>query len=211
MTEADLAKTLEGLSAAATQGEWGIWREPISSRHDAIAELTEQVDATKSISDALVLLDAGGLCPASTGCGPTSDANAEFITALVNTYRTGQLIVVDHPQATSPVDEPINATDAAFMAGEAIYQRDGVSPFLREVMQLKRDNNAKLVDDRGGAVCEQQAVEAVKKLDFNAIEVAIAEGLIMELDMDDDNDSLRIEQVSTAIAKRVRQALGDEA
>ena len=52
---------------------------------------------------------------------------------------------------------------------------------------------------------------AAKKLDFNAIEVAIAEGLIMELDMDDDNDSLRIEQVSTAIAKRVHQALGDEA
>lgn len=40
-------------------------------------------------------------------------------------------------------DEPINATDAAFMIGEAVYQRDGVSPLLREVMHLKRDNDAK--------------------------------------------------------------------
>lgn len=53
-----------------------------------------------------------------------SDYNAslaKFHNALVEAYRTGQLIVVDHPQATSPVD------------------------------------------DRGGAVCEQQDVEAVAR------------------------------------------------
>jgi hypothetical protein len=49
--------------------------------------------------------------------------------------------------------------------------------------------------------------EPVAGLEFNDIEVAIAEGLILHCDMDEDRDSARIEQVSTAIAKRVREAV----
>lgn len=80
------------LSAQATQGVWSIWREPIHNAADAIAELTAQVDATEPMIDAVVLLGAGGKCPAITGCGPTSDANAAFITALVNAYRASELV-----------------------------------------------------------------------------------------------------------------------
>ena len=43
-------------------------------------------------------------------------------------------------------------------------------------------------------------------MDFNTLEVAIGEGLIMDLDMDDDNDLARIEWVSTSIANRICKA-----
>lgn len=41
----------------------------------------------------------------------------------------------------------------------------------------------------------------------DVVEVAIAEGLIMELDMDEDDDSAKIERVAKAIAVRVLAAL----
>ena len=125
---------------------------------EQIAGLTELENLVTQLEAWEGMISAGYQCPAA---GISMINAAKHLADIAHKLRTGQLIVVDHPQATSPVDEPINATDAAFMAGEAIYQRDGVSPFLREVMQLKRDNEAKPVDDRGGAVCEQQAVEAV--------------------------------------------------
>ena len=103
MTEADLAKTLEGLSAAL-----------VKTRYE------------------------GGIGEFLKVCRSSS----AHLSTIAHKLRTGKLIVADHPQATSPVDEPINATDAAFLAGEAIYQRDGVSPFLREVMQLRKHNSA---------------------------------------------------------------------
>ena len=109
----DLAKTMEGLTE--------------------LENLAMQLEAWEG------MISAGYQCPAA---GISMLNAAKHLADIAHKLCTGQLIVVDHPQATSPVDEPINATDAAFMAGEAIYQRDGVSPFLREVMQLKRDNNA---------------------------------------------------------------------
>ena len=114
MTEADLAKTLEGL--------------PLE-----LENLVTQLEAWEG------MISAGYQCPAA---GISMHNAAKHLADIAHKLRTGQLIVVDHPQATSPVDEPINATDAAFMAGEAIYQRDGVSPFLREVMQLRKHNSA---------------------------------------------------------------------
>lgn len=90
-----MTNDLAALSGAATQGEWRIWREAIKGRSDAVRELIEQVEHTEPLSDALVLLDAGGKCPAVTGCGPTSEANAAFIVALVNAYRSGDLVLID--------------------------------------------------------------------------------------------------------------------
>ena len=127
---------------------------------EQIAGLTELENLVTQLEAWEGMISAGYQCPAA---GISMLNAAKHLADIAHKLRTGKLIVVDHPQATSPVDEPINATDAAFMAGEAIYQRDGVSPFLREIMQLKRDNDAKPVDDRGGAVCEQWAVEAVDR------------------------------------------------
>ena len=77
-------EALRRLMEKATAGPWSIWREPIKDIQDAIDEAMVQVQATDPIIDAMVLLNAGGKCPAMTGCGPTSDANAELIVAAVN-------------------------------------------------------------------------------------------------------------------------------
>ncbi len=86
MTEAErLAELLEELLAKATPGPWGIWFEQIDGKADrAIQEFVEQVHATNPIGNSLVMLDADGKCPAITGCGPTSIANAALIVEAVN-------------------------------------------------------------------------------------------------------------------------------
>lgn len=86
MKEAErLAERLEELLAKATPGPWGIWFEQIDGKADrAIQEFVEQVHATNPIGNSLVMLDADGKCPAITGCGPTSIANAALIVEAVN-------------------------------------------------------------------------------------------------------------------------------
>lgn len=80
-----LAERLEKLLAKATPGPWGIWFEQIDGKADrAIQEFVEQVHATNPIGNSLVMLDADGKCPAITGCGPTSIANASLIVEAVN-------------------------------------------------------------------------------------------------------------------------------
>jgi len=79
-----MREELEKLIAEATPGPWGVWRERINGPEGAIRELTDQVRHTSPVGDELVMIDAGGKCPAITGCGPTSDANADLIVFLVN-------------------------------------------------------------------------------------------------------------------------------
>lgn len=90
MSEAErLAERLRELLAKATPGPWGIWFEQIDGKADrAIQELIEQVHATNPIGNSLVMLDADGKCPAITGCGPTSVANAALIVEAVNALPT---------------------------------------------------------------------------------------------------------------------------
>lgn len=84
---------LEELSAKASPGPWLIWREPISSKDEAKRELALLVETTAEGADHLPMItDANGKCSAETGCGPTSAANAAFITAIVNTFRAGHLV-----------------------------------------------------------------------------------------------------------------------
>jgi hypothetical protein len=80
-------EALRALSERASVGEWSVWCEPVPSRADAIAELTAQVHATEPFTGSLFLLDAGGKCPAATGCGSRSEANAAFIAAAVSYVR----------------------------------------------------------------------------------------------------------------------------
>jgi hypothetical protein len=65
---------------AATPGPWSVYPHTISGSHQrAIEELVYQVDHTEPVGHALYLLNADGKCPAITGCGPTSEANATFL------------------------------------------------------------------------------------------------------------------------------------
>ena len=93
---------LEAVLAKATQGEWGIWRERVADRAAAIAELAEQVNATEPMIDALILLNAGGKCPATTGCGPNSDNNA---TAIVALHNAAPALIAEHRAALARVAE----------------------------------------------------------------------------------------------------------
>lgn len=85
MTDERLAE-LDAVMARATAGEWGVWAEPCAHPSSAQQELVQQVAQTEGFVGALYLIDAGGKCPATTGCGPTSAANADAIVALHNAY-----------------------------------------------------------------------------------------------------------------------------
>lgn len=65
---------------------WEIFEQPIRTADEAKSELAYQVDHTNPIGDTLFLLNAGGLCPATTGCGPKSRANAALIVRAVNSH-----------------------------------------------------------------------------------------------------------------------------
>lgn len=84
---------LEASAKKATPGEWDVWREPCADKYAAIAELTEQVLSTDKFAGAVFLLNANGKCPAETGCGPTSEANAAHI---ANASPTRIAAIVDH-------------------------------------------------------------------------------------------------------------------
>jgi hypothetical protein len=64
-----------------TPGPWSVFAQPITGRGDAILEVVEQIMATEPMSDRFYLINADGKCPALTGCGPTSEANARLIAA----------------------------------------------------------------------------------------------------------------------------------
>lgn len=79
-----LAGKLSHINAALTAGPWDVWRERTDARDDAVRELIEQVHSSEPFAGAVFLLNAGGKCPATTGCGPTSEANANGIAELRN-------------------------------------------------------------------------------------------------------------------------------
>lgn len=78
-------KELKEAAKRATPGPWDVWEESTPTKDQAIDELAYQVSHTpdEDFAEAVYLLNADGKCPALTGCGPTSKANAEFI-ALAN-------------------------------------------------------------------------------------------------------------------------------
>lgn len=67
---------------AATPGPWDVYGERINGNIAlAAAEALSQVNQTGPIADHFWMMNAAGKCPALTGCGPTSEANAAFIAA----------------------------------------------------------------------------------------------------------------------------------
>jgi hypothetical protein len=73
---------------AHTPTPWELFEQPIANADEAKAELAYQVDHTEPVGAILYMLNAGGKCPALTGCGPTSKANADFIVRAVNSHET---------------------------------------------------------------------------------------------------------------------------
>lgn len=74
---AAIEKAMEGV----TPGPWDVWEERTPTKADAIAEMAYQVENSDPFAEAVYLLNANGKCPATTGCGPTSAANAAYIAA----------------------------------------------------------------------------------------------------------------------------------
>jgi hypothetical protein len=74
--------TLRELAEKASPGPWTVHVEPVFSPFMACTELSRLANGTILFSGTLpMLVDANGMCPAVTGCGPTSDANAAYIAA----------------------------------------------------------------------------------------------------------------------------------
>lgn len=65
---------------------WSIYVQETPTLDDAVAELAYQVHNSEPFAGKVWLLNADGKCPASTGCGPTSEANAAFIVKAVNSH-----------------------------------------------------------------------------------------------------------------------------
>lgn len=72
---------LKRLADAATPGPWTVHSEDVSDKSAARAEFEYQLAHTEPFLGRMFMLNGGGKCPAMTGCGPTSEANAEFIAA----------------------------------------------------------------------------------------------------------------------------------
>ncbi|TAA54062.1 hypothetical protein [Shinella sp. JR1-6] len=84
MTPSDNISAIEAIEKAlekATPGVWDVWEEQTPNKADAIAEMAYQVENSDPFVEVVYLLNADGKCPATTGCGPTSAANAAYISA----------------------------------------------------------------------------------------------------------------------------------
>lgn len=80
---------LDRLHAEATPGDWLIYVERCSDRDQAKRECERLVDGTKGESvDFYMLTTEESVAPGVTGCGPTSKANAEWITQIHNAWPT---------------------------------------------------------------------------------------------------------------------------
>jgi hypothetical protein len=75
VSDAELNEMLAGLEGV-TPGPYDVWAEPTPTKDAAIDELAYQVMQSEPFAEAVYLLNAGGKCPATTGCGPSSEANA---------------------------------------------------------------------------------------------------------------------------------------
>lgn len=124
----DLRKAAE----AATPGPWDVWAEKCPDPVDAKIELAEQVDKCEQFVGELYLLNAAGKCPATTGCGPTSKANATFIAAA-------------NPQAVLSLLDERDALTARVAALEAENKklRETLKPFAEEAQKYKPDEHDK--------------------------------------------------------------------
>lgn len=86
----DLAEQLEDLMREATQGQWAICRKDCGSVEALVSESSEMIRVGGSEYHWLWAMDHNeeAIAPCMTGNGPTSEANARFICALVTAAPT---------------------------------------------------------------------------------------------------------------------------
>ena len=81
MTASERIELIEMAMDGVTPGRWEVWEEQTPTKAEAIAEMAYQVENSDPFVEVVYLLNADGKCPATTGCGPTSAANAAYISA----------------------------------------------------------------------------------------------------------------------------------
>lgn len=97
-----MTQTLDKLSAAATQGEWSVFEYDAGSHiYDAGGFPTPSIQCEEA-DCAIVHWDGfkQEYWVSANGNAKQIEANAAFIVALVNAYRTGQLVAVQPDDAT---------------------------------------------------------------------------------------------------------------
>lgn len=138
----------------ATPRPWAIFAAPIKDAEAAKEELIYQVDHTEPLGDTLFLLDAGGKCPATTGCGPTSQANAELIVHAVNnierlealnkSYREAlfwALPLLEDVVENNDIDpDEVCDTDEIYVCCNACHQSGCLSAKLQKVRAALKAN-----------------------------------------------------------------------
>jgi hypothetical protein len=77
----EIAKEMREAAEKASAGECTLWREEVENRKAAEGEMREQIQQTDPFVGVLFLLNASGKCPATTGCGPKSEDNADHLIA----------------------------------------------------------------------------------------------------------------------------------
>ena len=82
------------MSAGFTKGPWAIYRQPLRNRIHACWELARLVFGTNSFVPSLpMIVSADGKCPAVTGCGAKSEANAHLIAAAPDMYGEAEFLL----------------------------------------------------------------------------------------------------------------------
>lgn len=163
----DLAKTLEGLSAAATQGEW-----EVDSEYDGDALYSGGGGCGSGFKNYFIGAGVDGKWrtlfdtvnsdhklieedydeDGKNAWDEIGRANTAFVATLVNAYRTGQLIVAPEIPYNERLEYETRILDAKME-----------SERLKKLIVVDHPQATSPVDDRGGAVCEHQTVEAVAR------------------------------------------------
>lgn len=121
----DLAKTLDELSKAATQGEWRIHSAMLGHKGDIFSPTAKQVKDCHHIARFYAAKPAKPVICELQALGVERDAiqqieaNTGFVAALVNAYRTGKLVVVPD-DAVERITDAIE-TETVERQGRGIY------------------------------------------------------------------------------------------
>jgi hypothetical protein len=138
MTDGELSR-LKALAEAATPGPWDVYSETIADKSAATAEFDYQVQNTEPFVGRVFMLNGDGKCPAITGCGPTSEANAAFIAA---SREAVPQLVAEVERLREALENPVSDDEhiwiyeraaamfrdwsRAGVRGQKIYPQDGI-------------------------------------------------------------------------------------
>ena len=117
-----IEKAMEGV----TPGPWDVWEEQTPTKEEAIAEMAYQVENSEPFAEVVYLLNANGKCPATTGCGPTSAANAAYIAACSPDRMREVLALARQAEALQRENAELREVLKPFAAVAAVYDGTAV-------------------------------------------------------------------------------------